>query len=323
MIRRREFIAGLGGAALPVAAWAQQAAVPVIGLLSGGRPGSYASPEFRRGLSQAGFEEGRNVALEYHWVDGRYDLLPALAADFVRRQVAVIFANNISAALAAKGATSTIPIVFQVGIDPVELGLVASLNRPGGNLTGVTSMARELIVKRLELLLEAAPATVVAALFNPPPDQNAGNPARGLASAARILGVQLHVLSASAERDFDAVFATLVQLRAGGLVIAADAMFFTRSAQLAALTLSHRLPAISPDRVFVAAGGLMSYGNNARGSGDAAGAYVGRILKGERPADLPVQQATNIGLAVNLKTAKTLGVTFPLTVLARADEVIE
>jgi putative ABC transport system substrate-binding protein len=323
-MQRREFIAGLGSAAAwPLAARAQQPAVPVVGLLSGGPPGSYASPEFRRGLSEAGFEEGRNVALEYHWVDGRYDQLPVLAADFVRRQVAVIVANSISAALAAKGATSTIPIVFQLGINPVELGLVTSLNRPGGNLTGVTTLARELIAKRLELLLEAAPATVVAALINPPTDQNAGNPARDLPSAARILGVQLHVLNASAERDFDAVFSTLVQLRAGGLVIAADAMLGSRSAQLAALTLRHRLPAIAPDRRFVAAGGLMSYGNTTVESNRLAGAYVGRILKGERPADLPVQQATNIELAINLKTAKTLGVTFPLTLLGRADKVIE
>src|SRR6516162_8092454 len=222
-MRRRQFIAGRGSAAAwPMVALAQQPAVPAIGLLFGGPPGSYASPEFRRGLSQAGFEEGRNVALEYHWVDGRYDLLPALAADFVRRRVTVIITSGISATLAAKGATSTIPIVFQVGIDPVELGLVASLNRPGGNVTGVTSLNRELLAKRLELVREVVPATVVAALVNPMIEQNAGsNPARDLPAAARILGLQLHVLNASAERDFDTVFATLVQLRAGGLVITA------------------------------------------------------------------------------------------------------
>jgi len=322
-LRRRDFIGGLGAAAFPVAAWAQRAAVPVIGFLFGGPAGSYVSPEFREGLSQAGFEERRNVALEYHWANGRYDLLPALAADFVRRQVAVIVANSISATLAAKGATSTIPIVFGVGINPVELGLVVSLNRPGGNLTGVTSLARELIAKRLELLHEAVPATMIAALINPPTDQNAGNPARDLPAAARILGVQLHVLNASSERDFDAVFATLVQLRAGGLVIAADAMLGSFSAQLAELALRHRLPAIAPDREFASAGGLMSYGNNAGEGRRLSGVYAGRILKGERPADLPVQQATKVDLAINLKTAKTLGVTFPLTLLGRADEVIE
>jgi putative ABC transport system substrate-binding protein len=266
--------------------------------------------------------KGRNVALEYHWVDGRYDLLPALAADFVRRRVAVIVTNGIAATLAAKGATSTIPIIFQVGIDPVELGLVASLNRPGGNVTGVTSLARELMAKRLELLREVVPAMVIAALVNPT-EQNAGNPARDLPAAARILGLQLHVLNASAERDFDAVFATLVQLRAGGLVIAADAVLTSRSAQLAALALHHGLPAISPNRVFAAAGGLMSYGNDAGESPRLTGVYAGRILKGEKPADLPVQQATRVELIINMKTAKALGITFPLTLLGRADEVIE
>ena len=257
-------------------------------------------------------------------MDGRYDLLPALAADFVRRRVAVIVTSGISATLAAKGATSTIPIVFQVGIDPVELGLVASLSRPGGNVTGVTSLNRELLAKRLELVREVVPATVVAALVNPMIEQNAGsNPARDLPAAARILGLQLHVLNASAERDFDAVFATLVQLRAGGLVITADAFLNSRSAQLAALALRHGLPAVSSYREFAAAGGLMSYGNGAGESLRLTGVYAGRILKGEKPADLPVQQATRVELIINLKTAKALGLTVPPSLLASADEVIE
>jgi putative tryptophan/tyrosine transport system substrate-binding protein len=324
MIRRREFIAGLGSAvAWPLIARAQQSGkLLTIGVLSGAPAGSYAPPEFRQGLSQAGFEEGRNVALEYHWVDGRYDLLPALAADFVHRQVAVIVTGGIAATLAAKGATATIPIVFSVGIDPVELGLVASLNRPGGNVTGVTQLARELMPKRLELLRDAVPATVIAALINPT-EQNAGNPARDLPAAARNLGVQLHVLKASAERDFDAVFATLVQLSAGGLVIAPDAVLNSRSAKLAALALRYELPAISSDRRFAAAGGLMTYGNDVGESGRLAGVYAGRILKGEKPADLPVQQATRVELVINLKTAKTLGITIPPNLLAIADEVIE
>jgi putative tryptophan/tyrosine transport system substrate-binding protein len=321
-MRRRTFIAGLGSAtAWPVTTRAQPR-VPVIGFLSGGPAGSYAPPEFRQGLSQAGFEEGRNVALEYHWVDGRYDELPALAADFVRRQVAMIVTGGIAATLAAKGATSTIPVVFQVGIDPVELGLVASLNRPGGNVTGVTQLARELMPKRLELLREAVPATVIAALINPT-EQHAGNPARDLPAAARNLGVQLHVLNASTERDFDSVFATLVQIRAGGLVIAADAVLNSRSAKLAALALHYELPAISPDRRFASAGGLMSYGNDAGESVRLAGVYAGRILKGERPADLPVQQAARVELIINLKTAKALGLSIPPNLLALADEVIE
>jgi putative tryptophan/tyrosine transport system substrate-binding protein len=323
-MRRRQFIGLMGGAAAwPLAALAQQPTMPTIGILSGGPPGAYALPEFRQGLSWAGFEEGRNVALEYHWVDGRYDLLPALAADFVRRRVAVIVTSGISATLAAKGATSSIPIVFQVGINPVELGLVDSLNRPGGNVTGVTSLARELMAKRLELLREVVPATLVAALVNPMIEQIAGNPARDLPAAARILGLQLHILNASAERDFDAVFATLVQLRAGGIVITADGFLNSRTAQLAALALRHGLPAVGSNREFAAAGGLMSYGNGAGESLRLTGVYTGRILKGEKPADLPVQQATRVELIINMKTAKALGITVPLTLLGRADEVIE
>jgi len=260
MMRRREFLTFIGGAAAawPVAASAQQAAMPVIGILSSESSGAYAPPAFRQGLRLSGFEEGRNVALEYHWADGQYDRLPALAADFVRRQVNVIVASGIPATLAAKAATSIIPIVFQTGVDPVQLGLVTSLSRPGGNLTGVTSLAGELIVKRFELMHEAVPgANIVAALVNPA-EQNSGNLANALQAAAQIRQVQVHVLRASSERDLDSVFVTLRELRASGLVIAADAVFANRSAQLAALALRHGVPAISPNREFTAAGGLMS-----------------------------------------------------------------
>jgi putative tryptophan/tyrosine transport system substrate-binding protein len=324
-MHRRSFLTLLGtsAAAWPLAARAQQVAMPVIGILSGGPAGAYAPPEFRQGLSRAGFEEGRNVALEYHWASAQYDRLPALAADFVRRQVGVIVANGVSAAVAAKGATSTIPIVFQGGIDPVEVGLVASLNRPGGNVTGVTSLSRELMAKRLELLREVVPATVMATLVNPQIEQNAGNPARDVPAAARTLGLQVHVLYASSERDFEAVFATLVQLGAGGLVITADAVLNSGSAQLAALALRHGLPTVGWRREFAAAGGLMSYGGSLTEMYRQVGVHTSRILKGERPADLPVQQSTKVELIINLKTAKALGLTVPLPLLGRADEVIE
>jgi putative ABC transport system substrate-binding protein len=329
-MKRREFITLLGGAAAtssvswPLAARAQQRpAMPVVGFLSGVTSGSYAPPEFRQGLSQAGYVEGQNVALEYHWADFQYDRLPALAADLVRRQVSVIVTTGISAALAAKTATSTIPIVFQVGVNPVQMGLVASLNRPGGNLTGVTSLASELMAKQLELLHQVVPTvTVMAALANPA-QPNAVNSSNNLQAATRILGLQLHLLNASSERDIDAVFTTLQELRAGGLVIATDGFLNSRTAQLAALALRQAVPTISPNRSFAAAGGLMSYGANGVESQRTAGIYTGRILKGEKPADLPVQQATKVELIINMKTAKSLDLTFPITLLGRADEVIE
>jgi putative ABC transport system substrate-binding protein len=264
------------------------------------------------------------VEFEYRWAENQFDRLPALAADLVRRQVAVISAGFLRGALAAKAATTTIPIVFATGADPVQFGLVASLSRPGGNLTGVSSLGMEVGPKRLELLHEVVPAaTLIGLLLNPTnpvteaflTDQQA---------AARILGLRLHVLYAGTERDFDAAFANLVQVRAGGLVIGRDAFFASRTEQLAALALRHAVPTIYEYRDFVAAGGLMSYGGfNGVDVWRLAGVYVGRILKGEKPADLPVQQSTKVELVINLKTAKTLGLTFPITLLGRADEVIE
>ncbi len=295
--------------------------MPVIGFLSPERSGSYATAAFRQGLSQAGYVEGRNVAIEYHWADGQYDRLPALATDLVRRQVNTIYTSGLPAVAAAKAATSTHPIVFQIGANPVELGLVASLNRPGGNVTGVTSMNGELGAKRLQLLHEAVPAaTVIAAIVNPT-EANSGNLARNLQAAANALGLDVHILHVSTERDFDTVFTTLRDRRAGALVISADAFLNSRPAQHAALLLHDGVPAISPRREFAVAGGLMSYAPNDMSR--AGGIYTGRVLKGEKPADLPVQQATRIDLIINLKTAEALGITFPTALLARADEVIE
>jgi putative tryptophan/tyrosine transport system substrate-binding protein len=281
--------------------------MPVIGFLGSASPDLYARAlrAFREGLSETGYVEGRNVAIEYRWADGQNDRLPALAADLVLHQVSVIVApGSTPAALAAKAATATIPVVFQGGTDPVAAGLVASLARPGGNVTGVTNLNTELGQKRLELLRELVPtANVIALLVNPTSSFIAEAVSRDLRAAARTLGLQLHILNASTERDFDTVFATFVQLRAGALVIAPDAMFISRSEQLGALTLRHAVPAISQYREFSAAGGLMSYG--------------------EKPADLPVQQSTKIELIINLKTANALGLTVPQALLSRADEVIE
>jgi putative ABC transport system substrate-binding protein len=325
-LKLREFIALFGGAAVwPLSTHAQQPATPVVGFLNIRMPGAdpHLLAAFRRGLQESGYVEGQNVAIEYRWANNQYDRLPELAADLVRRQVTVIAAIGSPSAPAAKVMTTTIPIVFLTGSDPVEVGIVTSLARPGGNLTGVTVLGVELGAKRLELLHELVPtANIVAALVNP------NTPAAEIQStelqtAARTLGLKLHVLHASSERDFDAVFANLAQQRSGGLVIAGDALFTSLSEQLAALALRQAVPTIYQFREFVAAGGLMSYGDNLADSYRLTGVYTGRILKGEKPADLPVMQSTKVELVINLKTARALGLSVPLSLLGRADEVIE
>ena len=324
-IGRRKFITTLSSAAAwSLTARAQQPALPVVGFLNSTSPDGYEPmvAAFRQGLKETGYIESQNVAIEYRWAGGQYDLVPTLAAELVRRHVVVIVANT-PANLAAKAATSTIPIVFTTGGDPVRMGLVASLSRPGGNVTGVTQLYVEVMPKRLELAHELVPtATIIAALVNPT-NPNTETILRDLQAAARILGVQLHVLHASTERDLETVFATLAQLRAGALVIGPDAIFNGWAEQLAALTVQHAVPAIFERRAFAAAGGLMSYGGNTEESYRQAGVYTGRILKGEKPDDLPVHQSTKVELIINLKTAKALGIDMPATLLARADEVIE
>jgi ABC-type uncharacterized transport system substrate-binding protein len=322
---RREFIALLSGAAAwPLAARAQQPGLPVIGFLNGGLSQEYAraAAAFLQGLGEIGYVEGRNVLVEYRWAEGHYDRLPALAADLVRREVAVIAANT-QAAPAAKAATTTIPIVFVTASDPVATRLVTSLSRPGGNLTGTALLNVEVGPKRLELLHELVPTATVMGLLINSTNPNAEIQINDMHAAARRAGVQLQVLHASTEQDFDAAFATLVKHRVGALVMGADAFYVNRSEQLAALALRHALPAIFIVREFVAAGGLMSYGVSLSDAYRLMGAYAGRILRGEKAADLPVQQSTKVELIINLKTAKALGLTIPLPLLGRADEVIE
>jgi putative tryptophan/tyrosine transport system substrate-binding protein len=326
-MRRREFITlASSAAAWPLVAPAQQAALPVVGYLSAMSPdeGEPRAAAFRRGLQESGYIVGQNVAIEYHWAEQQIDRLPAMAADLVKRRVTVIAAVTTPAVLVAQAATTTIPIVFESGSDPVRLGLVANLNQPGGNVTGASSLVVELGPKRLELLHELRPtAKVMALLLNQDDRALAQAQAREVLSAARNRKLELHVLNARSESDFDAVFADIKRLRAGGLVIGAGSAFIRRLDKLAALTVRHAVPAIAQDRDFAAAGGLMSYGSDIMDSYRLAGVYTGRVLKGEKPADMPVVQPTKFILVINLKTAKGLGITVPNTLVGRADELIE
>jgi len=324
MMRRRDFITLLGGAAAtPLAAHAQKAALPAIGWLAAG---SVVNPQLgalRQSLDKAGYVEGRDFTIEARSADQNLDRLPELAAELVNRQVTMIVAPGVPAARAAKAATATIPIVFSMGTDPVAFEFVASLNRPGGNLTGVANLGVGLGPKHLELLHDAVPAATVMGLLANPANPSSGPVVSELPAAARKLGLELHILQARAESEFEPAFATLHQLGAGGLVISNEGLFIGRSEELAALALRHRMPAIHVAPDFVPSGGLMSYGGSAAESARLIGFYVARILKGEKPADLPVQQFTNIELAINLKTAKALGIEVPPALLIRADEVIE
>jgi putative tryptophan/tyrosine transport system substrate-binding protein len=326
-VKRREAIALLGGAAAwPLAARAQQPAMPVIGFLNSASPEPFARmvAAFRQGLNETGYVEGQNVAIEYRWAEGQYDRLPALAANLVERQVALIVAGGGAVtARAARAATATIPIVFSMGDDPVKLGFVNNLNLPGGNLTGVSLLTTGLEAKRLEVLHEAVPgASVIGLLINSNfPDVE--TQLKDVPAAARVLGLQITVLNANSERDIDTAFATLVQQRVGALLVASSPFFSGRREQLVALATRHAIPAIFEWPEFVALGGLMSYGTNLADGYRQVGIYAGKILKGVKPADLPVQQLVKVELVINLKTAKTLGLTFPLSLLGRADEVIE
>jgi putative tryptophan/tyrosine transport system substrate-binding protein len=327
-MQRRQFITLLGGAAAawPLAAHAQQPTLPVVGFLNAASAQNYTRQlaAFLKGLGESGYVDGRNVAVEYRWAEGQNDRLPAMAADLVHRRVAVIAATSTPAALAAKAATTTIPISFELGSDPVQLGLVASLSRPGGNVTGVTNANMGIAPKRLQLLHELLPtARIMALLVNPAEPALAETYTKEVQAAARNFGLELHVLNATSEGDIDVAFSKLTQLRAGGLVIGGGAFFTSRTEQLAALSVRHAVPAIYYNRRFAVAGGLLSYGADSTDAYRLAGIYTGRVLKGDNPADLPVQQATKVELYINLKTAKVLGLTIPNTLIGRADEVFE
>ena len=309
----------------PLSARAQQPTMPVVGYLSAGTSSGDAPPvaAFVKGLGETGYQDGKTVQIEYRWAENQYDRLSSIAADLVRQKVAVIAAVSTPAARAAKAATATIPVVFTTIADPVQIGLVASLNRPGGNVTGVTILSVEVGPKLLELLHGAVPSATTIALLVNPTNPNAETQSKNTQEAARRLGLELHVLNASTERDFDAVFAKVRELRAGALLIGQDVFFNAESAQLGVLTVRHAIPAIFPLPEFAAAGGLMSYGASRSDAWHQAGIYVGRILKGEKPAELPVVQPTRFELTINLKTAKTLGLTVPPSLVTSADEVIE
>ena len=327
-MRRREFIALLGGtaAAWPLAARAQQSGMPVIGFVSSlsARDSRQVLVAFHRGLSEAAFIEGQNVAIEYRWADNQHDRLPLLAADLVKRKVAVIAVPDTPSALAAKAATRSIPIVFNTSLDPVAVGLVASLNRPGGNVTGITSLNTEVASKRLELLHEVVPkASIIGLLVNPASPQLADVNIADTQAASRTLGLQILVLNATSNDEIDEAFAALAQRGIGALVVTPDASFNIRSQQLAALVLRYALPAISAHREFTMAGGLFSYGTSLADIYRQLGVYTAKLLKGENPAELPVLQSTKIELILNLRTAKLLGLSFPPAVLGRADEAIE
>jgi putative ABC transport system substrate-binding protein len=325
-MRRREFITLIGGAAVwPLAAAAQQPAMPVIGLLHAGSPGPLAPSVtvFRQSLAEAGYVEGRNVAIEYHWAEGQYDLLPAMAAELVRHQPAVIVASPATAALAAKAATATIPIVFNAAVDPVKLGIVASIARPGGNATGVNFFQSELGAKQLGLLRELLPTAARIGLLVNPTNQNFEDVTKDVTAAASTIGVQIDVVQASDSREIEAALATLSRNRGDALVVSGDALFYIRRIQLATLATRHAIPAVYTDRAFAEAGGLMSYGTSTAEGYRQLGVYVGRILKGDNPAELPVVQSTKFEFIINLPTARALGLTVPPTLLAHADEVIE
>jgi len=326
-VRRRDFIGMIGGGAvaLPLAVQAQKPAMPVVGYLSANTFSGDARPvaAFVKGLGQTGYEDGKTVKVEYRWADGQYDRLPSMANDLVRDQVAVIAALGTPAVRAAKAATSTIPIAFTTIADPVQIGFVASLNRPGGNLTGATLLAVEVGPKLLEMLRGVVPSATIFALLVNPTNPNSETQSKKTQEAARSLGLGLHVLNASAERDFDTVFAKLRELKVSALIIGQDVYFNAESARLAALTVRHAMPAIYALPEFAAAGGLFSYGASRSDAWRQAGIYVGRILKGEKPAELPVVQPTRFELTINLKTAMALGLMVPTSLLASADEVIE
>jgi putative tryptophan/tyrosine transport system substrate-binding protein len=327
-VKRREFITLVGGAAAawPLGARAQQAGMPVVGFLNSASPSAWKPyvEAFRQGLNEAGYVEGRTVAIEYRWAEGQYERLPSLAADLVRRKVAVIVATGgTPPSLAAKAATKTIPIVFTAGVDPVKLGLVASLNRPGGNVTGVNQFVAEMEGKRLGLLRELVRSAVLIAVLLNPTNPAAATQLIDVQEAARALGQQVHILHASSEPELEAAFATARQVGCGGLLVAGDSFFNSRRTYIIALAARHGIPAIYEQREHALAGGLMSYGTNLSDGYRQVGIYTGRILKGEKPADLPVAQSTKFEFVINLTTAKALGIVVPPMLSARADEVIE